>query len=172
MTVSIYAPSPGFPFGGDPNRIPFPAPAPGLPPGGIPFEGGGYVPQPPVPIPSVPPPAGQGGNPFQQLLASMFARPEAQQWLQGLFGGQLPSFGSPSQPAAPGIPPAGLPTGAGRFQGGGIADMVRYVMGRQSGAQGTRGPEPSPFAGLGRFSGPFGNGGGAIAPGMGLWQQR
>ncbi len=95
-----------------------------------------------------------------------------------------------------GIPPGGLPLGSpdfgqewkgpGKsgfampgimghpmFQGpmgqGYLQNILGNFWGSQgmnSGGQGLRGPAPSPFQGLNRFAGPFGNGGGAIAPGF------
>lgn len=55
---------------------------------------------------------------------------------------------------------------AGR--GGLFANLFRKLLaGRVSGGTGMRGPERSPFAGLARFAGPFGNGGGPMVPSFG-----
>ena len=135
------------PFGGKPGMVPFQLP-PGfggipqgpMPQGPIPFEGGfggGFKPQPSMP--QMPPQ-------FAQQMPGFAQQPG--------FGMQPPSsmgFAGPS-------PFAGLMQMFQQMQGG---------MGMNSGGMGSRGPAPSPFLGLNRFAGPFGNGGGPIAPSFG-----
>ena len=68
----------------------------------------------------------------------------------------------------PGLDPRTAWLGQMAGRGGIFAKLFQKLLaGRVSGGTGLRGPDPNPFAGLARFSGPFGNGGGPIAPSFG-----
>lgn len=85
----------------------------------------------------------------------------------------LPPSGPGGITSGPGLDPraAWMSQMAGR--GGLFGNLFRKLLaGRASGATGLRGPEPNPFAGLARFSGPFGNGGGPMIPSFGNLFQR
>jgi hypothetical protein len=108
-----------------------------------------------------------------------------QQLMARLNTAQQPQAPSPQLPMAFGAPGMGNPFQLGKptglpaqFQQGSMfssPEAMQWLQslfaggmgGMNSGGQGARGPAPNPFAGLNRFSGPFGNGGGPIAPGMG-----
>ncbi len=79
----------------------------------------------------------------------------------------------------------GMPQQAGGFGGAAMNPMMmQFLMsnfgrspmggggfsmpGQVSGGFGSRGPSPSPFQGLNRFAGPFGNGGGGMIPRIGM----
>jgi hypothetical protein len=107
------------------------------------------------------PGAAMGGGPmgmgaFQAMMpaimsnSSAFANPAAAGWLQSLFP-QSPGGVVPGNYPGGGTSP--LPLGGG----GGFAPWR---------SPGKPGPAPSPFVGLNRLSGPFGNGGGPMVPGM------
>ena len=94
---------------------------------------------------------------------------------------QLPmAFGAPAMgnPFTYGKP-TGLPA---QFQQGSMfssPEAMQWLQslfsgsgGMTSGGTGSRGPGPNPFTSLNRFSGPFGNGGGPIAPHMGFGPRR
>jgi hypothetical protein len=102
-------------------------------------------------------PAGQGIPPGG-AFAGLFTGGPSKYLQPPLGGGGLQDFtGEPGSSVPPPQPnPFQRLAGAGGILG--------RLAGRASGAMGQRGPEPSPFAGLRRFQGPFGNGGGAITP--------
>lgn len=120
-----------------------------------------------------------------------FARPEAAAWLASMTGQAQPQWSmTPEQlaeakraasrsrlPAPPKRPQAqGATPRPPAFFGGGMfqipaniqALIAQYragqipAQGQTSGATNTTGPAPSAFAGLNRFQGPFGNGGGGL----------
>lgn len=111
-----------------------------------------------------------------------FARPEAAQFLAAMTGQQAPAWaGGPAQaggafgpaPANPFLA-AGIKAGAPPMPAGPIKPDLGTMYaggtpGFYAGGQNTSpGPAPNPFLGLNRLAGPFGNGGGPIAPVPGM----
>lgn len=83
-------------------------------------------------------------------------------WLGPLIQRLMAARGS-AQPAAQ--PAAQMP----QFGNGIFGQLMQQVAGRVSGGTGARGPDPNPFTGLAGLAGPFGNGGGPIAPNFTSW---
>lgn len=113
---------------------------------------------------------------MQALLGSgMLQSPAAAQFLQSVFGANKPQQPQPfafpgggSTPIALGVP------GFGGFGGvvsgkGNMGQMPGWWGGMlgQHLDQMKPGPAPSPFLGLNKFMGPFGNGGGSLVPQFG-----
>lgn len=117
-----------------------------------------------------------GWNPmasFQQGLGGLlnmpgaFARPGAMQALAGMFGQPVPAWGMGSyMPSGPVKPQMSTPlqVGSNPF----AASLSQLLGGSTSISGGARGPAPAPFNYLRRFAGPYGNGGGPIAPVPGM----
>lgn len=97
------------------------------------------------------------GGPGKYLDPTITQVPnQPNQWLTSLTG--EPGSGPVSAPS-PQRPQGGLMSMIQQM-------MARVGQGTTSTSPGARGPAPSPFTGLRRFAGPFGNGGGGISPGL------
>jgi len=146
---------------------------------------------------SIPRPAQQGFDMQALLGSGMLQSPAAAQFMQSVFGpqpgagGGPPGFGNifqvlgqnrPHQPMTfpgGGLSPIALGApGFGGFGGdfsgkggmGGMGHIPGWQMGLladQLGGMSKPGPAPSPFLGLNKFMGPFGNGGGSLVPQLG-----
>lgn len=111
----------------------------------------------------LPPSGSQFGVPQQPIYPQFAGQPPQGALAPMPFEGGAPGWGGKGAGMMPGVPQSRSPF---NFSGS-IRDMIQQVLGRVAGSSGSRGPDRNPFAGLARFAGPFGNGGGPLLPTIG-----